>query len=231
MPCHSHREGRLGVLERGHAGQDLTLEELERGAAAGGDVRHLLREASLLDSRDGVAAADDGDAAVLAGDLSEGVGNVEGALGESLELEDARGAVPDDGLALLELGLDHLGGLGSVVQAHPASGDLLNLDALRLGVGGELVGDDDVGRQDEVNTLLLGEDLELLGQLELVLLDERRARLEAARLEEGKTMPPPMTILSTLVMSDSMTPILEETLEPPTMAQKGRFGAETAPSR
>merc|ERR1719424_2478852 len=105
MPCHSHREGRLGVLERGHAGQDLTLEELERGAAAGGDVRHLLREASLLDSRDGVAAADDGDAAVLAGDLSEGVGNVEGALGESLELEDAHGAVPDDGLALLELGL------------------------------------------------------------------------------------------------------------------------------
>merc|ERR1719424_1671192 len=117
MPCHSHREGRLGVLERGHAGQDLTLEELERGAAAGGDVRHLLREASLLDSRDGVAAADDGDAAVLAGDLSEGVGNVEGALGESLELEDAHGAVPDDGLALLELGLDHLGRLGSVVQA------------------------------------------------------------------------------------------------------------------
>merc|ERR1740130_648735 len=28
-----------------------------------------------------------------------------------------------------------------------------------------------------------------------------------------------------------MTPILEETLEPPTMAQKGRLGAETAPSR
>eukprot|EP00964_Phaeocystis_antarctica_P164350 scaffold142275_cov60-Phaeocystis_antarctica.AAC.1 len=166
---------RLGLLERGHAGQDLALEELERGATAGGDVRHLLGEASLLHRRDRVAAADDGDAAVLAGDLGERVGDVECALGEGLKLEDAHGAVPDDGLAFLQLRLDHLGRLGAVVQAHPARGDLLDLDALRLGVGGELVGDNDVCRQDKVDALLLGEDLEFLGQLELVLLDERRA--------------------------------------------------------
>jgi hypothetical protein len=44
--------------------------------------------------------------------------------------------------------------------------------------------------------------------------------------------PPPhmtriLTILSHLDMRDSMTPILEETLEPPTMAAKGRFGTST----
>merc|ERR1719424_1504077 len=89
---------RLRVLERGNARQDLALEQLERGAAAGRDVRHLLGEAGLLDRGHGVTAADDGGAA-LAGQLGEGVSNVEGALGEGLELEDAHGTVPDDGLA------------------------------------------------------------------------------------------------------------------------------------
>jgi hypothetical protein len=44
-------------------------------------------------------------------------------------------------------------------------------------------------------------------------------------------MPPQMNSLSTFSSSDSMTVILLETLEPPTMAAKGRLGAETAPSR
>ena len=37
-----------------------------------------------------------------------------------------------------------------------------------------------------------------------------------------------MTILSHLPMSDSITPIFEDTLEPPTMAAKGRLGLSTA---
>merc|ERR1712216_753972 len=146
---------------------------------------HLIREASLLDSRDRITAADDRDAARV-GDVGQGVGNVEGALGEGLELEHAHGAVPDNSLAIGQLLLDHLGRLRAVVQAHPASRDVLDLDSLRGGVSGELVGDDNVGRQDEVNALLLGNDLELLGQLQLVLLDERRARLEATRLQESE---------------------------------------------
>ena len=40
------------------------------------------------------------------------------------------GPVPDDRLAVAELLLDLLGGHGAVVQAHPALGDLLNLDGL-----------------------------------------------------------------------------------------------------
>ena len=37
------------------------LEELQRSAAAGGDVGHLIGKAQLLNSSCGVAAADDGD--------------------------------------------------------------------------------------------------------------------------------------------------------------------------
>jgi len=44
-------------------------------------------------------------------------------------------------------------------------------------------------------------------------------------------MPPQMKSLSTFSSSDSMTVILDETLEPPTMAAKGRLGLATAPSR
>mmetsp|Transcript_22581 Transcript_22581/g.35318 ORF Transcript_22581/g.35318 Transcript_22581/m.35318 type:complete len:228 (-) Transcript_22581:747-1430(-) len=50
-------------------------------------------------------------------------------------------------------------------------------------------------------------------------------------LRKVKTMPPPMMSLSHFSIRESITPILEETLEPPTMAAKGRLGSETAPSR
>ena len=53
----------------------------------------------------------------------------------------------------------------------------------------------------------------------------------ASVTKKVKTMPPPMTILSTFSISDSMTPIFDDTFEPPTIAAKGRFGSETAPSR
>mmetsp|Transcript_17889 Transcript_17889/g.40274 ORF Transcript_17889/g.40274 Transcript_17889/m.40274 type:complete len:253 (+) Transcript_17889:220-978(+) len=59
--------------------------------------------------------------------------------------------------------------------------------------------------------------------------DEPVSRPRALR--KVKTMPPPMTILSTFSISDSMTPILDDTFEPPTMAANGRLGSETAPSR
>ena len=47
----------IGRQQRGDAGQGLALEELERGAAAGADVAHLLGEAELLDGGHRVAAA------------------------------------------------------------------------------------------------------------------------------------------------------------------------------
>mmetsp|Transcript_58268 Transcript_58268/g.138685 ORF Transcript_58268/g.138685 Transcript_58268/m.138685 type:complete len:235 (-) Transcript_58268:765-1469(-) len=55
--------------------------------------------------------------------------------------------------------------------------------------------------------------------------------LSPRALRNVNTMPPPMMILSHLPISESITPILEETLEPPTMAAKGRLGSSTAPPR
>mmetsp|Transcript_37937 Transcript_37937/g.74115 ORF Transcript_37937/g.74115 Transcript_37937/m.74115 type:complete len:235 (+) Transcript_37937:678-1382(+) len=55
--------------------------------------------------------------------------------------------------------------------------------------------------------------------------------LRPRALRKVKTMPPPMTSTSHFSMRESMTPILDDTLEPPTMAAKGRLGLATAPSR
>merc|ERR1719486_1088939 len=76
------RRPRLGLVERGDAREDLALEELERRAAARGDVRHGVGEARLLDGGHGVAAADDRDGALLR-ELLERVADGEGALGEA----------------------------------------------------------------------------------------------------------------------------------------------------
>mmetsp|Transcript_20530 Transcript_20530/g.67809 ORF Transcript_20530/g.67809 Transcript_20530/m.67809 type:complete len:203 (+) Transcript_20530:231-839(+) len=50
-------------------------------------------------------------------------------------------------------------------------------------------------------------------------------------LRNVKVMPPPMMTLSHLLMRDSRTVIFEDTLEPPTMAARGRTGSSTAPAR
>ena len=52
-----------GIRQRGDAGQRLPLEELQRRAAAGRDVRHASRETQHVRGRRSVAAADDADRA------------------------------------------------------------------------------------------------------------------------------------------------------------------------
>mmetsp|Transcript_56328 Transcript_56328/g.155511 ORF Transcript_56328/g.155511 Transcript_56328/m.155511 type:complete len:454 (+) Transcript_56328:206-1567(+) len=179
------RAERLGLVKGGNAREDLALEELERGTAAGRDVRHLVGEAGLLDRSHGVTAANDG-AGARRGDLSEALGNIEGAGGERLELEDAHRAVPHNGLARLEGLHDLLGGLRSVVEAHPAVRDGVSLHHLGVGVSGELVSDDNVRREDKLAVVVLGELLGGLGGLDEVLLNERRAGGHAAGGKEGE---------------------------------------------
>merc|ERR1711871_1409658 len=70
--AHAWWQGCLGVLERGNARQDLALEQLERGAAAGRDVRHLLGEAGLLHRGYGVTAADAATQTVTVDSIPEG---------------------------------------------------------------------------------------------------------------------------------------------------------------
>ena len=85
---------RLLVGQGFDAGQLLAFEELEAGAAAGGDVGDLVGYAGLVDGGDRVAAADDGGGGLVRRNrLGDGVG----ADGEARELEDAGRAVPHDG--------------------------------------------------------------------------------------------------------------------------------------
>ena len=65
-----------------------------------------------------------------------------------------------------------LDGLGADVEAHPAVGDLVDAHGLGVGVRGELVGDDDVGGEEELHAGGLALAIELLGEVDLVVLDE-----------------------------------------------------------
>mmetsp|Transcript_33715 Transcript_33715/g.107745 ORF Transcript_33715/g.107745 Transcript_33715/m.107745 type:complete len:231 (+) Transcript_33715:307-999(+) len=175
----------LGVIEGGDAGEFLAFKEFEGGAAAGGDVGHLVGEAGLFDGGDGVAPADDGDGA-LGGDVDEGVADVERTLREGVHFEDAHGPVPDDRLALGELFLDHVRSLGPVVEAHPSLGDFVRADDHGIRVGGEGVGDDDFVREDEFDALFFREGHGLLGGVEVVVFDERGADFFSLSFKEGE---------------------------------------------
>mmetsp|Transcript_5922 Transcript_5922/g.17808 ORF Transcript_5922/g.17808 Transcript_5922/m.17808 type:complete len:393 (+) Transcript_5922:213-1391(+) len=148
-------------------------------------MAHLVGKAGLLNGSNRVASSNDGGHA-LAGEVGERISDVEGSLGKGLKLEHSHGTVPDDGLALAKLLLDHLGRVGSVVETHPAVRNLVDRNDLGVSVSGELVGDNDVGGQDELYALLLGLLLELLGKVQAVLLNERGSGAQASCLQEGE---------------------------------------------
>src|SRR5690349_1973557 len=82
------------TFQYGDPGQLLALEELEAGAATGGDVP----EGALVEAEDAyggrrVAAPDDRQAV----DLRQRLGDGSGALGEGGRLEDAHRPVPEHG--------------------------------------------------------------------------------------------------------------------------------------
>ena len=85
---------RLLVREGFYAGEFFAFEELQAGTAAGADVGDFVGYAGLVDGAYAVAAADDADGCSVGG---YGVGDGVSAYGEGGELEDAGGAVPDDG--------------------------------------------------------------------------------------------------------------------------------------
>src|SRR5690606_33117795 len=166
-------------LQHRQARERLALDVLEHGAAAGGDVADGLGQAGLVERGHRVAAADDREGAA-GGGLGEGAGDGEGALGERGHLEHPHRAVPDHRRGVP----DHLGVAGARggadVHAHPTVGDLA-LDHPRRGVGGEAVGDDVVGGEEEPAA---GALVEAPGLLQPVLLHERGAGLVAEGAEE-----------------------------------------------
>src|SRR5690606_22461809 len=79
--------------ERRDRGQRLALEELEEGAAAGGDVGHAVGDPVLVDRGQRVAAAGDRKRIRRRDRARQGFG----ALAEGVELEHANRPVPDHG--------------------------------------------------------------------------------------------------------------------------------------
>ena len=108
-------------------------------------------------------------------------------LGEGWHLEDAHGAVPDDGGGVGDLGGEELDGLGADVEGHEVGreGAVAGED-LGFGVGGELVGEDVVDGQEEADAFALSALASAaLGDVDLVGFDEGFAGGLALRVEEG----------------------------------------------
>lgn len=147
---------------------------------------HLSGTSGLLGGSDGVSSSNDGDGSVLLGEVGKDVDNSHGSGGEGLELEDSHRSVHDDGLAVSKLLLLESGGLRTVVKSHPAIRDLVNRDDLGLGLGVELVSDNNVDREDDLLSELLGLGHDFLGGLNEVVLAEGGSGLEALGLEEGE---------------------------------------------
>lgn len=119
-----------------------------------------------------VTTANDDGAAFL-GSLDASVEGGLGALGELVELEDTGGAVPEDGLGLVDGLGEELDRLLAAVETHPAVGNaVLVRGVASVGVLVELVGNGEVDGEDELDVVLLG------------LLDKVRDNLGASLIEE-----------------------------------------------
>src|SRR5262245_55040480 len=81
----------LSVINLSQSGERLAFEVFEERAAPGGDVLHFLREAEVLDSFSGFAAADHGHA----GRGRERISDCPCAFAEGSILELAHRPVPD----------------------------------------------------------------------------------------------------------------------------------------
>ena len=146
----------------------------------------LVGEAQLLAGRGTVAAADDGHGI----GIGQGLGNGNGALGQGGILENAHGAVPDNGLG----GLDSLGENGLAlladIQAHLVSGDGIGGHGLHgdLAVNGvgEGSGDHRVHRQQELDALGLGLGHHFLTIVDLLVVHQGLADVVALGGQEGE---------------------------------------------
>ena len=96
----------------------LALEELERGTAARGAVRHLVLRLVLLARGRGVAATDHRHRA-LARHVHDLVHHLRGALGEAVHLENPHRAVPDERLGLLDRLRELLAALRADLPTRP----------------------------------------------------------------------------------------------------------------
>lgn len=118
-------------------------------------MAELVLNAVLGSNGSGIATAND-DGAALLGSLDGGIEGGLGAVGELVELEDTGGAVPEDGLGLVDgIGVE-LDRLLAAVETHPAIGDAVLVGSMAsVGVLVELVGGDVVDGEHDLDVVLL----------------------------------------------------------------------------
>src|SRR5687767_9967104 len=110
----------IGCLPQGlEAGEVALLDELEAGAAAGGDVVDVVVEAELGEGAGAVAAAHHGEALGLRARL----GDRSGAGLEAGVLEDPHRAVPQDRAGVVDDLAEGGGRTGTDVEALPSVGE------------------------------------------------------------------------------------------------------------
>ena len=141
--------------DRRHTRKHLAFHVFEQGAAAGRNIRNLVRQAELVDARHRIAAADER-VGTLRGSLGDSLGHGARTGCELVDLEHAHGAVPKDRLALEDLLAEHLLAFLGDVNAFPAVGNIVGGSHIGVGIGRECVGDQRVGRHHDLHTLLLG---------------------------------------------------------------------------
>ena len=101
------------------------------------------------------------------------MGDGVGAVGEGGHLEDAHGAVPDDGAGVGDLVFEERDGFGADVEGHEVGGEgAVAGEDLGVGVGGELVGEDVVDGEEEADALGFGLGEGGFGDVDLVGFDE-----------------------------------------------------------
>ena len=149
-------------------------------------MRHISGTSRKLGGGNRVSSSDDGDGTVLLGQVSKDVNNSEGSLLEGLHLEHTHGSVHDDGLNVGEELLLLGGGVGAVVKSHPAIRDGFSGNNLGVGISGEVVGNDNVGRKKDGLSKLLGLGKNFLGSVNKVFLDKRGSNIKTLGLEEGE---------------------------------------------
>ncbi len=149
-------------------------------------MAHVSGASGLFGGGDRVSSSDDGDGTVVLGNISKDVDEVKGSGGELLHLENSHRSVHDDGLGSGEAFLLGLGGFRSVIKSHPSLRDGVRGDDLGVGVGGESIGDNNVGRKKDGLSKIVGLGHNFLGGLDEIVFNKGSTNFESLGLQEGE---------------------------------------------
>ena len=146
-------------------------------------MRNSAGHAGLVNGGDGIASADDRRRA-CAGCGRDGSRDFERSIRESRHLENAHGAVPNDGPGARNFRGERGGGLGADIEAHLIGRRRSDVYGGGGRVGFKFGGDDVVDGKHEPTIVLLGVRKNLARQIELVVFNERFADGQALRFEK-----------------------------------------------